>query len=199
MARLLSNSRAFLHRFINEVRFDIFYQAPWTSGQHMAEHLSNAAEAGAKAWHHGYIVGTTLYTYHCLVLLEVITPDQVPLFERLCHLFEDSVFLGQRPSRNLFSCYERWSGGSIDFTKGHCSAIDNHRHPRSFRDKKWSMRFKRDFSKGGNHPIRAFNPTKVSLFSLLAGSNYMIDDNVLAWVYCSKTWHKARLCQINTE
>lgn len=190
VARLLSNSRVFLRRFVNEIRFDIFYQAPWTSGQHMTEHLSNASDAGAKAWHHGYIMGTLLYIYHCLILLEVITPDQVPVLEHLCHLFEGSVFLGQRPRRNLFSCYERWSGGSIDFSKGHCKALDNHDHPRGSRDKKWSLKIKRDFSKGGNHPIRGFNPAKISLFSLLAETNYVLDDNVLAWIYCSKTLRK---------
>ena len=191
MARLLAISRVVLHRFVNTIRFDIYYQAPWTSCQHMAEHLSAASDMGAKAWHHAYYVGTALYIYHCLVLLNVIYPDQVPVLERLCHLFEDSVFLGQRPRRNLFSCYKRWAGGSLDFTQGSCNAIHSHQNPHGARGGKWGMKFEKDASQGGDHPIRGFSPMKISLFSLLAGSNFVLDDNVLAWVYCCKTLHKA--------
>ena len=183
VARLLAISRVVLHRFVNTIRFDIYYQAPWTSCQHMAEHLSAASDMGAKAWHHAYYVGTSLYIYHCLIVLNVIHPGQVPVLEYLCNLFEDSVFLGQRPRRNLYSCYKRWAGGSLDFNQGNCSAIHNHQG-------KWGMKFEKDASQGGNHPIRGFNPSKISLFSLLAGSNFVLDDNVLAWVYCSKTLHK---------
>ncbi len=198
VAQLLANSKALLDQFVNTVRFDIFYQAPWTSGQHVAEHLSRASDMGAKSWHHAYYVGTALYVYHCLILLEVMTPDQVPVLEHLCQLFEDSVFLGCRPSRNLFSCYERWSGGSLDFTKGQCNTLHSHQNPRGSREKKWNLKIEKDISQGGDHPIRGFDPTKISLFSLLAAGNFVLDDDVLAWVYCSKSWQKAG-CVLNAS
>lgn len=190
VAQSLAISQARLHKFVNTVKFDLFYQAPWTSSQHMAEHLSGASDVGMKGLHHGHYVGTTLYIYHCLVLLKVMTPNQVPLLERLCNLFEESVFLGQRPSRNLHSCYGRWSGGSLDFTQGKCNAIHGHHNAHGARERRWRMKFEKDASQGGNHPIRGFSPMKISLFSLLASSNFVLDDNVLAWVYCSKTSQK---------
>jgi hypothetical protein len=190
VAEQLLSSQAILDTFVNTVQFDIFYQAPWTCGQHMLVQLCSASDLGAKTWHHAYTVGTVLYMYHCLILLEVMTPDQVPLFENLCNLFEDSVFLGQRPNRNLFSCYERWSGGSLDFKQGQCKAIYNHHSPYGAREKKWKMKFEKDVSQGGDHPIRGFSPMKISLFSYLDYQGFHLNDDVLAWVYCSKSWHK---------
>lgn len=183
----LQNFQVMLNTFVNTVQFDIFYQAPWTCGQHIWRNLYRASDVGAKTWHHAYTVGTVLYIYHCLILLEVITRDQVPLFEHLCDLFEDSVFLGQRPSRNLFSCYERWSGGSLDFKQGQCKAIYNHH---GAREKKWKMKFVKDVSQGGDHPIRGFDPRKISLFSYLGRRDFILDDDVLTLVHCSKNWTK---------
>ena len=189
VAQLLITAQEWLYQFVNTKRFDIFYQAPWISGQHMVEHLSMASDFGAKAWHHAYYVGTTLHTYNTLVKLEVIKPSEFPLMERLCNLFKGAVFLGQRPSRNLLSCYQRWGGGSLSFPKGHCRGMHTHTHSQT--GKKWGMKYVRDASQGGDNPNRGYDPAKISLFSLLSAQKFVLGDQVLAWVYCSKPWSKA--------
>lgn len=190
VANLLLTSQALLNQFIDTKRFDIFYQNPWVSGLHMFENLVRASDFGAKAWHHAYYVGTTLHIYHTLLALEVINPADFPLMETLCSRFEGMVFLGQRPSRNLLSCYQRWSGGCLSFPKGHCNGMHTHNHSNGM-EKRWRMRWVKDVSQGGDHPNRGFNPMKISLFSLLSTRNFVLDDDVLAWVHCSKPWQKA--------
>lgn len=190
VAHLLLTTQVLLHQFIDTKRFDIFYQSPWVSGQHMVENLVRASDFGAKAWHHAYYVGTTLHLYHTLLTLEVIKPADFSLMERLCSLFKATVFLGQRPSRNLLSCYQRWSGGCLNFPKGRCNGMHTHDHSNGM-GKKWRMKYVKDASQGGNHPNRGYNPMKISLFSLVSSRNFVLDDDVLAWVYCSKPWPKA--------
>lgn len=190
VAELLITSQFVLHQFINTKRFDIFYLNPWVSGLHMVENLHRASDFGAKAWHHAYYVGTTFHIYQTLLALEVIQPTDFPLMEKLCSRFEDTVFLGQRPSRNLLSCYQRWTGGSLSFPKGHCNGMHTHSDSNGM-GKKWKMKYVKDNSQGGNHPNRGFDPIKISLFSLLWSRNFALDDDILAWVYCSKPWRKA--------
>lgn len=185
IANLLLTSQATLSDFIDTRRFDIFYQAPWVSGQHMVDNLARASDFGAKAWHHAYYVGTTLHIYHTLLKLEVINPTDFPLIEKLCNIFESAVFLGHRPTRNFLSCYQRWSGGCVSFPKGRCSGMHSHSHTGGM-GKKWSLKYVKDVSQGGNHPNRGFHPSKISLFSLLVKRNFSLDDDVLVWTYCSK-------------
>lgn len=49
----------------------------------------------------------------------------------------------------------------------------------------------KDVSQGGDHPNRSFDPAKISLFSLLEGRSFALDDDILAWTYRSKPWKKA--------
>lgn len=179
-----------LEHFISTMRFDMFHLSPWVSGMHMAEFLVLSAEIGAHSWHHAYYVGTTFYIYQTLIALEVIKSTDFPVMERLCDLFKDTVFLGQRPLRNLLSCYQRWSGGTLSFPKGHCDTTNRMHNHSSGTGKKWTMKYVRDASQGGNHPHRGFNPMKISLLVLLARRNFVLDDDVLAWVHCSKPWPK---------
>ena len=190
VANLLQKSRGLLGQFIDTKRFDIFYQSPWVSGQHMVENLARASDLGAQAWHHAYYVGTTLHIYHTLLALQVIKHTDFPLMESLCSRFEGMVFLGHRPSRNLLSCYQRWSGGCLSFPKGRCNGMHTHNHSNGM-GKKWSMKYVKDASQGGDHPKRGFEPMKISLFSLLSSRNFALDDDVLAWVHCCKPWQKA--------
>lgn len=157
----------------------------------MIGNLAKASRLGAKAWHHAYYVGTALHVYNTLIQLGAIKTTDFPVIEKLCLIFEETVFLGQRPSRNLLTCFQRWSGGSISFPKGRCRGMHTHGHSNDT-SKKWSLKYVRDASQGGNDPKRGFNPMKISIFSLLASSEFFLDDDVLAWVYYSKQWPKAR-------
>lgn len=171
--------------------FDLYSQAPWISGQHMASFLSSSSNLGSKIWHHGYYVGIVLHTYNALLQLEVISPDQFPVLERLCDIFKGPLFNGQRPSRNLLSCCQVWSGATIYFDKERCDgAHGQHRHRSDRKTKKWELRHKEDLSKGGNDPRRCFDPAQISLFHLLASCGYLVDRTVLARIYCSKPSEK---------
>lgn len=156
----------------------------------MVGNLANASSFGAKAWHHAYYVGTALHIYNTLIQLGSIQSTDFPLIEKLCLTFGDAVFMGQRPSRNLLTSFQRWSGGCISFPKGRCRGIHAHNHSNDT-GKKWSLKYVRDVSQGGNDPKRGFNPIKISIFSLLSSADFMLDDDVLAWAYCSKPWRKA--------
>ncbi|MCJ1467159.1 hypothetical protein MMC07_005781 [Pseudocyphellaria aurata] len=180
VADLLNTTQVLLQQFVDTKRFDIFYQNPWVSGQHMVENLIRASYFGGKAWHHAYYVGTTFHIYHTLRRLEAIKSTDFPVMESLCHRFEETVFLGQRPTRNLLSCYQRWLGGSLSFPKGHCNEMHTHRQSNG-PWKKWTLKPTKDASQGGNHEKRDFNPMKISLFSLVSTRNFNLTDDVLAW------------------
>lgn len=181
-----------LDNFAYTKRFDLFYQAPWTSGCHMARTLMKASFLGSQVWHYGYYVGTVLHMYHSLVALGFLNPDEIPLFENLCNIFERQLFLDKRPYRNISSCYQRWVGSVIEFPKERCHSMHSHADgSTSNGDKKWKMKHIRDKSQGGDNPLRNYNPCKVSLFSFLETEKYIMHDKVLAWVYCSKNCEKA--------
>ncbi|KAL9608596.1 MAG: hypothetical protein Q9167_006586 [Letrouitia subvulpina] len=194
--------QSYLLKFKSTKRFDIFYSTPWTAGNHILYTLTGASTLGAYTWHRGSFVGTVLYTYHCLMLLKVLQPSDFPLFERICVVFEDTVFRGQRPKYNLCSCYNLWLGSKVDFTKRRANNNNRHHH-QNMHDhaqgdninsgRKWSLRaLKEDKSNGAEDAKRSFSPCKVSLFALLAEKDFVADDDdVLAWLYCNKAYGKA--------
>lgn len=153
----------------------------------MARTLAKASFLGSQIWHYGYYVGTVLHMYHSLITLKFMTPDEVPLFENLCNIFERQLFLDKRPSRNISSCYQRWVGSVIEFPKERCHSMHSHADSSmGGNDKKWKMKHIRDQSQGGDNPNRSYNPCKVSLFSLLETEKFAIHDKILACAYCSK-------------
>ena len=156
----------------------------------MVGNLVNASSFGTKAWHHAYYVGTALHIYNTLIQLGAINSTDFPMVERLCLIFEEAVFMGQRASRNLLTSFQRWSGGCISFPKGRCRGMHSHSHSNDT-GKKWSLKYVRDVSQGGNDLKRSFNPMKISIFSLLSSADFVLDDDILAWAYSSKPWQKA--------
>lgn len=177
-----------LSHFVTTNRFDFFYQAPWVSGAHSVGHIAQAADAGSKAWHFSYLVGTLLHVYNALVQSKLIDPTAVPILEALCDVYEDVLFLGKRSSHNVLSCWQRWAGGKV-------AKATTHRNQTSLttlasgevvENKKWHLCAVPDSSQGGNRWSRSFDPKKISLFSLLAGGASVIDDEVLVWVYLPK-------------
>lgn len=183
------------YKFVEIRRFDLYYQSPWTSGSHMARTLTNASLLGSQVWHYGYYVGTVLHIYHSLIALKSMSPDEIPLFENLCNIFERQLFLARRPSRNISSCYQRWVGSVIKFPKGRCHSLHSHiESSASGSDKKWKMKYIQDKSHGGDNQLRYYDPAKLSLFYILMTENYMMYDKILACAYCSKNCEKA--CQL---
>lgn len=183
------------HNFANTKNFDLYHQAPWTSGCHMARTLTKASFLGSQVWHYGYYVGTVLHMYHSLITLDFMSRDEIPLLENLCNIFERQLFLDKRPCRNISSCYQRWVGSVIEFPKERCQSMHSHADNLvGGRDKKWKMKHIRDKSQGGDNPLRNYNPCKVSLFSLLETEKYAMHDNILVWAYCSR--HSEKVSQL---
>ncbi|TAQ87622.1 hypothetical protein B7494_g4046 [Chlorociboria aeruginascens] len=181
---LAIGSHALLESFITTKRFDFFYQAPWVSGVHAMEGLARGADCGWRVWHYGYFVGTTLHVYNALMQAKLMEATAIPILESLCDIYEDALFMGKRSAHNVLSCWQRWSGGKV--------RVPTHR--RRTHDigntRKWNFCSVADSSHGGNNANRSFNPAKVSLFSLLAESQCIFDDKILAWVYLPKNKRK---------
>ncbi|KAK1751123.1 hypothetical protein QBC47DRAFT_270796, partial [Echria macrotheca] len=172
-----------LGTFVGTKRFDLLYQAPWVSGQHDLEHLAQAANFGARAWHYGYYVGTVLHVYNALVHAGLLQPSAVPILEALCGVYEATVFLGKRSTRSVLSCWRFWAGSKIRHAN-HKTAPSALLVPGG--RGKFHVCQVPDASQGGDRGSRSFSPAKVSLFSLLAETGSVFDDRVLAWIYLSK-------------
>ncbi|RQM06501.1 hypothetical protein DH86_00003685, partial [Scytalidium sp. 3C] len=184
VVNLAIKSRALLESFITTKRFDFFYQSPWVSGMHIVGDLARGGDCGWRLWHYGYFVGTTLHVYNALVQAKLMEATAIPILESLCDIYEDSLFLGKRNGHNVLSCWQRWSGGKVKIPT----------HGKRKHDiggmRKWNFCGVADSSHGGNNTNRNFNPSKVSIFSLLVESRCIFDDKILAWVYLPKNKRK---------
>ncbi|KAH8898503.1 hypothetical protein GQ53DRAFT_418405 [Thozetella sp. PMI_491] len=183
---LLIGYHQLMDSFITTKRFDLFYQAPWVSGDHHLEEITRAADYGSKAWHYGYFIGTVLHMYSALVQVGQLEPNGIPVLEALCNTFEDAVFLGKRSTHNVLGCWQRWTGGKIK-TMAHRSQTSA---TLGLSDQKWHFCSVPDASHGGDQRFRSFNPSNVSLLSLLAEVQSPLDDRVVAWIYLPKTKRK---------
>ena len=192
-----------LQTFKSTKRFDIFYSAPWSAGNHMTRMLASTSALGANTWHRGSFVGTVLYMYQCLILLKILEPTSFPILEYICNTFEDTVFRGQRPRFNLCSCYNLWLGSKLSFPKkrnsGHYDMHDHGKSDNIHSGRKWTLRAVDDDSRGAEDFKRSFSPAKVSLFSLLVDRKFVIDDDVLAWLYCNKALGKVCVSFFNRQ
>lgn len=162
---------------------DFFHLAPWIAGTHMLKNLTTASDYGLMAWHHNYYVGTILHLYNSMIALGALKPDQVPLMEALCAMFEDSVFLGTRPQRNFSSCFKIWMGSRLTLNRKGCRSMHSAYHHKTALGKKWAMEHVYDNSQGGNDDKRSFKPAKVSLLSLIVANKSATTDEILVRIY----------------
>ncbi|KAJ0383634.1 hypothetical protein COL922a_010089 [Colletotrichum nupharicola] len=85
---------------------ELYHQAPWTAGHHMAEMLARAHLIGNRITCEWNIVPSVLHMYNALCRSHFNLP-KIELMEELCELFTESMFLGSRPDRNFCSHYRR--------------------------------------------------------------------------------------------
>ncbi|KAJ0283342.1 hypothetical protein COL940_004689 [Colletotrichum noveboracense] len=85
---------------------ELYHQAPWTAGHHMAEMLARAHLIGNRITCEWNIVPSVLHMYNALCRSHFNLP-KIELMEELCELFTESIFLGSRPDRNFCSHYRR--------------------------------------------------------------------------------------------
>jgi len=98
-----------LDGIIREPKYDLYFQNPFVAGDIML-HLNDIVRDYDKLiCNHRHYVASVLHVYNALRCMEDIQP--VPLLDELCAIFEDMIFLGERPRRNFSSIFTRHRGG----------------------------------------------------------------------------------------
>ncbi|KAF2126701.1 hypothetical protein P153DRAFT_68283 [Dothidotthia symphoricarpi CBS 119687] len=108
----LADTASRLDAYVREVRFDLYYQAPWTAGCHMVETLVFARYEGLNLCLSSGIVAALLHLYNALVHVSPAMP-RVKLLDDFCALFKEQVFLGTLPMDNFSSHFRRAMGGKL--------------------------------------------------------------------------------------
>lgn len=101
-----------LEAYTREVRFDLYYQAPWTTGCHIVEILTVAMFEGLHlCCDTGYLCAL-LHLYNALRSIDS-NFRQIKLLDQLCEIFRDKLFLGVFPTENFSSHFRRAMGGQL--------------------------------------------------------------------------------------
>ncbi len=99
--------------FLQEKRFDLYFQSPWVCGSHVLEMLETLFYYGLRLFSYRHYVGSVLHVYN---ILRSFTGFQaIPLLEELCNTFQNILFPGGRPIRNFRACCIRYMGGRLQF------------------------------------------------------------------------------------
>ncbi|PVH96532.1 hypothetical protein DM02DRAFT_674751 [Periconia macrospinosa] len=101
-----------LEGYTKEVCFDLYYQAPWTAGCHMVEILAVAMFEGLHlCCNTGYLCAV-LHLYNALRSTDSAF-RRIKLFDTLCTIFQDKLFLGVLCTENFSSHFRRAMGGKL--------------------------------------------------------------------------------------
>lgn len=168
-----------LEAYSTQRRFDLFHQAPWIAGAHMLHTYHNAFYIGIALCNHRNLVGSILHTYN--ILLKFSDLKNIPLLDKLCTIFRQSVFMGVAPNRNFQSCFLRFIGGRLNI-KNRAENCDKG----GSKGKGYSLvQGKEGPMKDGlrSEPNRdRFDASKFSLFHRLFSNDYHVEDQVWAQV-----------------
>lgn len=104
--------RGKLELYVQEKRFDLYYQAPWVASGHMIEILCSSMYEGVNLCCASNYVMAVLHLYNAL--LEV-SPQMQPVtwLDQMCVIFTKSLFPGSIPKSNFSSVFRRSSGGHL--------------------------------------------------------------------------------------
>lgn len=93
-----------LQAYVQEIRFDLYYQAPWVAAGHMIEVLYWSMYEGIDLCCGTNYVTAVLHLYNAL--REVIpNMRRVLWLDEMCNIFRDSLFLGSLPQSNFSSVF----------------------------------------------------------------------------------------------
>ena len=109
----LENVRQDFEAFLQERRFDLYFQSPWVCGSHILEMLDLLFYYGLRLFSYRHYVGSVLHVYN--ILRECTGLQPIPLLENLCNAFSDILFPGGRPSHSFKACCFRYMGGRLRF------------------------------------------------------------------------------------
>ncbi|TEA20260.1 hypothetical protein C8034_v003930 [Colletotrichum sidae] len=99
-----------IDEFRRERRFDLYYQNPWTAGCHSLTLLNVAFRQGVNLVVNNGIVGCVLHLYHALRTADDEPIDAIPVFDYLCQVFKEHLFLGSFPANNYSAHFRRTRG-----------------------------------------------------------------------------------------
>ncbi|KAF4914448.1 hypothetical protein CGCF415_v002348 [Colletotrichum fructicola] len=148
---------------------DMYHEAPWTAGHHMAEMLARAHLAGNIVTCGWSVVPSVLHMYNALRRSEFSLPE-IPLMEQICEVFRESMFLGTIPDRNFHSHYcqatfeTKISNRSLQIQKGgkdkfrtkflHSATLDFHIHKHSMSPRVLCKIFDLPFSANPSYALK---------------------------------------------
>ena len=101
-----------LESYSREIRFDLYYQAPWTAGCHIVQIITTAMFEGLHLCHDTGYLCALLHLYNAL---RNIDPNfrQINLLNQLCEIWRDKLFLGTLPNKNFSSSFRRAMGSRL--------------------------------------------------------------------------------------
>lgn len=146
----------------------------------MVDQLEDAATSGLRAWHYRYHIGTLMHMYNCLIVLGYLNKSAIPVMEDLCNIFESNVFLGYKPRRKLWSCFQVWCGARLRPLGGMCHNKQRHNH-NEFRN--WALASVDDRYRGATNAARSFDIKKLSLLASLKQGLQTDSDGILLALY----------------
>ncbi|KAF3799347.1 hypothetical protein GCG54_00001389 [Colletotrichum gloeosporioides] len=158
-----------LGAYQRQIHSDMYHEAPWTAGHHMAEMLARAHMAGNIVTCGWSIVPSVLHMYNALRRSDFNIPE-IPIMEQMCEVFRESMFLGTIPDRNFHSHYcqatfeTKISNGSLQIRKGgkdsfrtkffHSATLDFHIHKHSMSPRVLCKIFDLPFSTNPNYALK---------------------------------------------
>lgn len=156
-----------LDAFRTKKNFNLFSQSPAAAGSQITFVASQSARYGLRLCSYGAYVGYVLHVYNVLALF--FEDEKIPVLEKICDFFKDSVFLGGRPSQNFQSAFARSIGGRPVQKKSH-----KRRYEPEGSNAKWKLElpYRKETSNGAPHTTfeieaRRFDGEQLSLFQAL--------------------------------
>lgn len=112
-----------LRGYVQEKRFDLYYQAPWVAAGHIIEILHWSMYEGIYLCCQSNYVAAVLHLYNAL---RKVSPQmqRVAWLDQMCGIFNESLFPGSVPNSNFSSVFRRSGGGRL------LKKSDSHGHNR---------------------------------------------------------------------
>ncbi|KAL3471233.1 hypothetical protein BJX99DRAFT_237872 [Aspergillus californicus] len=98
--------------YLQERRFDLYYEAPWVASGHMTHMLTCAMNDGLHLCFTNNILAGVLHIYNAVRQVNPQMP-KVLWLEELCTIFTNTIFLGAKPTENFASIFRRSTGARL--------------------------------------------------------------------------------------
>ena len=101
-----------LRGYVQEKRFDLYYQAPWVAAGHIIEILHLSMYEGIYLCCESNYVAAVLHLYNALRKVSA-QMQRVAWLDQMCGIFDKSLFPGSIPKTNFSSVFRRSGGGRL--------------------------------------------------------------------------------------